>query len=259
MLFHAQVAEGIFLISSDISGPDSDGRSLKPGRATANSYLVIGEDKALLFDMAVNEPGLADYARSLTDRPVFPVLSHGHIDHVYHLEDFSEVWLHSGDIPLLKGKGIGTRKIKPLPVIHELADGDTIDLGGRLLDVIHIPGHTMGSILLLDRNTRGLLSGDTFTRRLLYGISGAVPLEEFCKRLRRLEDASFDTAFSAHDRCALPKGHLRTMLDAIEHDLPHAKKKLFIPFVGKLLCLTRGTETEIDYFDMACWQKERGD
>lgn len=44
MLFHAQVAEGIFLISSDISGPDSDGRSLKPGRATANSYLVIGED-----------------------------------------------------------------------------------------------------------------------------------------------------------------------------------------------------------------------
>ena len=57
MLFHAQVAEGIFLISSDISGPNSDGRSLKPGRATANSYLVVGEDKALLFDLAVNEPG----------------------------------------------------------------------------------------------------------------------------------------------------------------------------------------------------------
>ena len=55
MLFHAQVAEGIFLISSDISGPDSDGRSLKPGRATANSYLVVGDEKALLFDMAVNE------------------------------------------------------------------------------------------------------------------------------------------------------------------------------------------------------------
>ena len=174
---------------------------------------------------------------------------------MYHLEDFSEVWLHSGDIPLLKGKGIGTRRIRPLPVLHELADGDTIDLGGRLLDVIHIPGHTMGSILLLDRNTRVLLSGDTFTRRLLYGISGAVPLEEFCKRLRRLWDVPFDYAFSAHDRCALPKEHLRTMLDAIEHDLPHAKKKLFIPFVGKLLCLTRGTETEIDYFDMAYWKK----
>ena len=77
MLFHAQVAEGIFLISSDISGPDSDGRSLKPGRATANSYLVVGDEKALLFDMAVNEPWVADYARSLADKPVFPVLSHG--------------------------------------------------------------------------------------------------------------------------------------------------------------------------------------
>ncbi len=259
MLFHAQVAEGIFLISSDISGPDDDGRSMKPGRATANSYLVIGEEKALLFDMAVNEPGLAAYARSLTDRPVFPVLSHGHIDHVYHLEDFSEVWLHSGDISLLKGRGIGTRRIKPLPMIHELADGDTIDLGGRVLDIIHIPGHTLGSILLLDRNTRVLLSGDTFTRRLLYGISGTVPMAEFCNRLRRLEAAPFDTALSAHDRCALPKEHLYTMLDAIEHDLPNAKKKFFIPLVGKLLCLTRGMETELDYFDMACWQKARGD
>ena len=255
MLFHAQVAEGIFLISSDISGPDSDGRSLKPGRATANSYLVVGDEKALLFDMAVNEPWVADYARSLADKPVFPVLSHGHIDHVYHLEDFPEVWLHSADIPLLKGKGIGTRKVKPLPVIHILADGDTIDLGGRLLDVIHIPGHTLGSILLLDRNTRILLSGDTFPRRLLYGISGTVPLDEFCNRLRLLENAPFDYAYSAHDRCPLPKGHLHTMIDAIEHDLPHAKRKFFIPFAGKLLCLTRGAETELGYFDMAYWKK----
>ena len=68
MLFHAQVAEGIFLISSDISGPDSDGRSLKPGRATANSYLVVGEDKALLFDLAVNEPGVVNYVRRQTNR-----------------------------------------------------------------------------------------------------------------------------------------------------------------------------------------------
>ena len=174
---------------------------------------------------------------------------------MYHLEDFSEAWLHRGDIPLLKGKGIGTRKIKPLSVIHELADGDTIDLGGRLLDVIHIPGHTMGSILLLDRNTKVLLSGDTFTRRLLYGISGTVPLDEFCNRLRLLENAPFDYAYSAHDRCPLPKGHLHTMIDAIEHDLPHAKRKLFIPFAGKLLCLTRGAETELGYFDMAYWKK----
>ena len=45
------------------------------------------------------------------------------------------------------------------------------------------------------------------------------------------------------------------MIDAIEHDLPHAKRKLFIPFAGKLLCLTRGGETELDYFDMAYWKK----
>ena len=45
------------------------------------------------------------------------------------------------------------------------------------------------------------------------------------------------------------------MLDAITHDLPNAEKKFSIPFVGKLLCLTRGVETELDYFDMAYWKK----
>lgn len=255
MLFHTEVAEGLFLLSSDASGPNEDGRSLLPGKATANSYLVIGGEKALLFDLAVNEPGLARYVRTLTEKPVMPVLSHGHVDHIYHLEDVPEVWLHPADLPLLRGKGIGSRRVKPMPAVHELADGDTIDLGGRVLDVIHIPGHTLGSILLLDRNTRTLLSGDTFTRRLLYGISGYVPLEQFCDRLRALEDRPFDRAYSAHDRCALPKEHLSTMLDGIRSDLPTAKKTVSIPLCGKLRCFTRGTETDLCYFDMAYWDK----
>ena len=53
-LFHVEVRHGIYLISSDSQGPTEDGKSLAPGNATANSYLVIGEERALLFDLAVN-------------------------------------------------------------------------------------------------------------------------------------------------------------------------------------------------------------
>lgn len=255
-LFHAQVAAGIFLISSDSDGPNKDGRSMLPGKATANSYLVIGEEKALLFDLAVNEKGVKEYAEALAGKPVMLVLSHAHYDHVYHLERFGEVWLHEADAPLLQGKLVGTRKVKPCPELHYLAEADVIDLGERMLDVIHISGHTPGSILLLDRKTGVLLSGDTGARRFLYGVTPAATLETFYSSLQQLEKRNFTVMYSAHDRCAIPKKHLDTMLDAIVHDLPHAHQTLTIPGVGTMLCISRGTETELEYFDMAMLRRK---
>ena len=41
-----------------------------------------------------------------------------------------------------------------------MADGDEIDLGSRILKIIHLPGHTPGSIAVLDVNHRVLISGD---------------------------------------------------------------------------------------------------
>ena len=256
-LFHTQVADGVFLISSDTGGPNKDGRSMLPGKATANSYLVIGQEKALLFDLAVDEKSVKEYVETLTEKPVIPVLSHAHYDHVYHLEAFAEVWLHEADAPLLQGKGVGTRKVKPCPIQHYLEDSDVIDLGGRLLDVIHISGHTPGSILLLDRKTGVLLSGDTGARRLLYGVTPAASLDAFCNSLRQLKERNFSVMYSAHDRCPIPKNHLDIMLDAITQDLPNAKKTLAIPGVGTLLCIGSGNENETEYFDMAILRRRK--
>ncbi|MBQ3095296.1 MAG: MBL fold metallo-hydrolase [Clostridia bacterium] len=250
-LFHAQVADGIFLISSDTNGPDADGRSLLPGKATPNSYLVIGKEKALLFDLAIDEKGLKEYAESLAGKPVMLALSHAHYDHIFHIEQFSEVWLHEADVPLLQGNRVGTRKVNSCPPLHYLAEGDVIDLGDRILDVIHIPGHTPGSVLLLDRHTDVLLSGDTGARRLLYGITPSVSLDELCNSLRRLKEYDFSVMYSAHDRCSIPKAHLDTMLDVIIHDMPHAKKEMTIPGIGTMLCTSRGKETETAFFVMA--------
>ncbi len=244
-LFHVRIGDGIYLISTD-----QQGKSMLPGPATTNSYLVVGNEKAMLFDLAVDDSALKEYAQNLAGKPMMLVLSHGHYDHIYHLEQFSDAWLHEKDAPLLQGGGAGLRKVKPCPNLHFLAEGDVIDLGDRKLDVIHIPGHTPGSILLLDRKSRILLSGDTAARRLLYGVTGYMPLDAFCADLKRLKEYEFDVMYSAHDRCALPKAHLDTMLTVLRKDVPGNCQTIQLDDVGELLIFRYGTEEELSYFDI---------
>lgn len=244
-LFHKEIGDGLYLISTD-----TQGTSMLPGPATTNSYLVIGEEKALLFDLSVDEIDVKEYAEKLAGKPVMTAVSHGHYDHIYHMEQYDDVWLHENDVPLLQGGGIGLRKVDPCPNLHLLKDGDVIDLGGRKLDVIHIPGHTPGSILLLDRKTKILLSGDTGARRLLYGVTGFVPFDDFCKNLIRLKTVDFEVMYSAHDRCALPKAHIDTMLDVVQNQFPEKAQKMALDGMGDFLLYRMGNENELCYFDI---------
>lgn len=251
MLFHREVMDGIYLISSSRTGPTEDGTSLAPGNPTGNSYLVVGSKRALLFDLAVDEPGVGDYARKLANKPIQLVLSHGHPDHIYHLEEFAEAWLHPADEPLIREGMPGFEPVKHCPKLHGLLEGEQIDLGGRELTVFCVPGHTPGSILLLDHATRTLLSGDTCARRLLYGISGFVPFGEFVESLSRIQEQEFDVIYSAHDRCGLPKAHIAYMRECITKKLPCTERSIEIPGFGEFLWMVQGDVRTIRYFDMA--------
>jgi glyoxylase-like metal-dependent hydrolase (beta-lactamase superfamily II) len=67
-----------------------------------------------------------------------------------------------GDYPA--GFDPQTYAIQPVDAdkIQLLQNGDTIDLGCRKLEILHTPGHTNDSIMLLDRKSRALFTGDTF-------------------------------------------------------------------------------------------------
>ena len=257
LLFHREVMKGIYLISRADSGPTGEGTSMAPGNPTGNSYLVVGQERALLFDLAVDAPGVGAYAEQLAGKPVQLVISHAHCDHIYHLEEFQEMWMHPADEPLLRE---GIPGIAPPPVscpkLHYLREGDVVDLGGRKLTVLHVPGHTPGSILLLDSETRTLLSGDTCARRLLYGISGFVPLADFLNSLSRIQALDFDVIYSAHDRCGLPKAHLQYMREGILQELPRTERTWELPGVGEFLLMVQGDVNTLRYFDMAIPKKE---
>ncbi|HEX2946760.1 MAG TPA: MBL fold metallo-hydrolase [Clostridia bacterium] len=121
-------------------------------------YLIEGTEKALLIDAGVSGDYLRDYVKTLTGKPVELVLTHGHGDHIAAISQFKTVFMSSNDFDLLKPytpfddfESSGYKDIR---------GGETFDLGGCKLEVIALPGHTPGSVVLLDRERQFLFAGD---------------------------------------------------------------------------------------------------
>ena len=64
-IFHTEIAQNTYQLSSSSSGYET-----VPGKASRNSYLIIGDTSAVLFDLALEEAGLVKYAESLAGKPV---------------------------------------------------------------------------------------------------------------------------------------------------------------------------------------------
>lgn len=132
-------------------------------------YLLEGNDKALLIDTGTRMHELDKVVAALTDKPVMVALTHAHGDHAGGAVCFPEVWLHPADTVLIAGSR-NAYKGK----IHFLQDGETIDLGGRQIQVLHTPGHTPGSITFFDNDRHCGFSGDAFGSTNLLLFSGTL-------------------------------------------------------------------------------------
>lgn len=250
-LFSAEIGKNTYRISDSAHGPTSDGFSSLPGTATANSYLVVGSKKALLIDLAIDTPELLDFAKKIASVPVETVLTHGHPDHIFFLENVGAAYAHPMDFGIIRSGMGGIFPPCSTAELLPLEDGQTLDIGGRQISVHHVPGHTKGSIVLLDSDTGLLFAGDTCARRLLYGLTPTVTLDEHCRYLENVKKMDFSSIYTAHDRCPLPKKYIDTILHCIRQELPLSEETVDIPGFGKMRNLHHGTESTLDYFDMA--------
>lgn len=152
----------------------------------AISYLIIGSTRALLFDTGIGLVPMRPLINQLTSLPVTVINSHTHFDHVGANSEFAAVL--ALDTPYTRRNQRGfthadlasevaptsfchgapagadtaafhTRAWKPTGVIR---DGDRLDLGGRTIEVIHVPGHTPDALALLDRANGLLWTGDSY-------------------------------------------------------------------------------------------------
>ncbi|HHU61193.1 MAG: MBL fold metallo-hydrolase [Bacillota bacterium] len=229
-----------------------------------NCYLIIGENMALLFDTGYGYEDMHAIVRGITDLPLIVLNSHGDPDHSLGNCWFEEVHIHELDLGKLfrndnsyiKRISIDYREDK-LPRIKGyidkenylkttvkdanykfVRDGDFFNLGNKELEVIHIPGHSYGSIALLDKAKRSLYTGDMVTRHNIWYFgtndeqaSFNTAISSYTKLKQRSHE--FDRIFPAHGPFPIDNSVLDDLLSAFDDlKLNHEADPLINTFVG---------------------------
>jgi glyoxylase-like metal-dependent hydrolase (beta-lactamase superfamily II) len=173
------------------------------------SYLIVGNKQAVLFDTGMGISDIPRVTTKLTSRPVVVLNSHTHNDHVggnrqfifvYGMDtDFTRMNAKGsredaqaeiapdqlcGDLP--KGFNPKTYATKPWRISHFIHDGFKVNLGGRTLEVLAVPGHTPDSIALFDRANGLLFTGDTYYPAPIWLFRPETDLDAYVNSVKRL-------------------------------------------------------------------------
>jgi glyoxylase-like metal-dependent hydrolase (beta-lactamase superfamily II) len=149
------------------------------------SFLILGDKGAVLFDTGLGIGDIKKVVQALTPLPITVMNSHTHNDHIGDNWQFDEIYALDTNFTRSNAKGSSadaqdelapgsvcgqlpagfdakSYATRPFKITHWIHDGDTVDLGGRVLQVISTPGHTPDEICLLDQKNGLLFTGDNF-------------------------------------------------------------------------------------------------
>jgi glyoxylase-like metal-dependent hydrolase (beta-lactamase superfamily II) len=205
------------------------------------SYLILGRERALLFDSGLGLVPIRPVVEELTRLPVDVLNSHTHFDHVGGNAEFDTVL--AMDTPYTKanargfphaalagevapasfckgaprGADVAAFHTRAWKATRRVTDGDTLDLGGRILEVLHVPGHTPDALALLDRAAGLLWTGDSYYEGPLWLFVPETSLDDYERSLARLAALAPEVKrlLPAHNTAAADPGGLVKLQDVI--------------------------------------------
>lgn len=232
-------------------------------------YLVIGNERALLIDTGYGIGNLREYVNSLTDKPYDVVCTHGHVDHANGAPLFDVVYIHPAEIEVyhrhsdidfrasfLKN---GFSKLDEEPCrtdyvpastkqFRPLFHGDVFDLGGIHIEAIHVPGHTQGMMVLLDREDRIAFIGDACGIHTLLMFEESSTVAEYHQALNLLQRRSgeFSRVLRQHGSCESPVSIIANNCQLAELILKGTDDAQACNFFGKEGLWAKAVDNETD-------------
>jgi glyoxylase-like metal-dependent hydrolase (beta-lactamase superfamily II) len=188
----------------------------------ANLYRIAGRDLDIQLDFGVGVRPLTEVSPT-EGKPVLAIASHAHVDHVGSFHLYTRRAGHALEAHTFAAMDdLGTLAsafrtidnslsalpspdwmmadyaLEPAPLTEQLGEGDVVDLGNRRFRVLHLPGHSPGSIALLDEHNGDFFSADAiYDEGLVDDIPGA-DVETYLRTMHRLAELDVGKVYAGH-------------------------------------------------------------
>ncbi len=189
----------------------------------ANLYHVTGRDADLVIDFGMGLRSLREYLDLPPGKPVLAIATHVHVDHVGSFHEFEHRLGHSAeqeafsqmqdadtladyfrkqpecvaDLPV-KDWDPTNFKIAAAPLSEVLVEGSFIDIGNACYHVLHLPGHSPGSVGLFDEQSGTLFCGDAIYDGALVDDLPGCDVSQYVETMERLRKIDISVAFGGH-------------------------------------------------------------
>lgn len=200
-------------------------------------YLLEGKERALLIDTGLGICNISEEVRKLTKKPVIAVATHIHWDHIGGHKYYPEFYAYEEELNWLKGEfplsldtlhkmvldrcnppdgyDVNTYELFQGEPTRILKDGDVIDLGGRVITVIHTPGHSPGHMCFWSQESGDLFTGDLVYKDILFAYYPSTDPKAYLNSLEKVAALPVRRVFPGHHTLDLQPEILIRMRDAL--------------------------------------------
>jgi glyoxylase-like metal-dependent hydrolase (beta-lactamase superfamily II) len=187
-----------------------------------NIWHVRGRDRDMLVDSGMGVVSLREQIPLVTEKPCAAIASHTHFDHIGCHHEFEDRRVHADEAAILAEPtrantladpyvedSIFTKlppapyasteyAVRAAPATTVLQVGDVIDLGDRVFEVVHTPGHSPGGIMLFEEGSGILFSGDTVYDGPLIDDAYHSDLGDYIASMKRILDLPVRVIHGGH-------------------------------------------------------------